>query len=323
MLEDLERYENLGTPGYFWELLKKLQEADARWTVENVREYFFNRILDGQTVFDGCIPFACEIGLIKVEGERVVLNGAFGEFLMSERYMRGKLLEWAFTKLGEDELFAQIFSPANISYDVVYNMIQIDSGAFGFRFSNLRRLLMSFEFVDRHPDRQIGKLIVNPKYRALFDRFVLPEVRRRKLGLESLEEMLAQRQLRGAEGEEFVLAFEKRRMASHPRVESIQKISDYDVAAGYDIASFSEMDSAEHDRFIEVKSCSVSNRFYWSRNEIDQARIRRSQYYLYLVDPSQLQKNGYEPVMIQNPYENVFLDESWSKEPQTWLFSKK
>ncbi len=324
MLADLERYENLGTPSYFWELLKMLNEESEHWTVENIREYFFNRIVDGKSVFDGCLPFAQALGIIKIDDKNIVcVDQDFTEFLMSERYMRGKLLERMLLALKEDEAFQTIFSPPNISYDVIYKLIQVDNSAFGFRFSNFRQLLVSFEFLNRHPDQHIRKFIVNQRYRILFDRIILPEVRRRKIGIENLEEVLEQRQIRGAEAEDYVLAFEKQRLSSHPKLQSVQKISDYDAGAGYDIVSYNNADSIEYDRFIEVKSCSVDRRFYWSKNEVSQARIMRGRYFLYLVDAKKINQTGYESLVIQNPYEYVFMNNKWKKEEQSWLFQPK
>jgi hypothetical protein len=32
---------------------------------------------------------------------------------------------------------------------------------------------------------------------------------------------------------------------------------------------------------------------------------------------------NYEPTMIQNPFESVFNNKEWSKEPQSWKFELK
>jgi hypothetical protein len=74
------------------------------------------------------------------------------------------------------------------------------------------------------------------------------------------------------------------------------------------------MDSQESDRFIEVKSFSGVPSFHWSRNEMDVSRIMKSQYFLYLVDRSQMNKEGYAPLIIQNPYEHVLENPlQWEK----------
>ena len=323
MLRELSRYENLGTPGFFWEMLQRLRENDTRWTPDDLTAYFFNRIVDGEAVFDGCLPMAKAIGIIRSDERSVLgIDSEFLDFLASESYMRAKTLERILVAFGNDDEFLTIFSPLYLSYDIVYSLIQIDRSAFGFRYANLRKFLTSFGFISPHPDNKIRKFIINPKHRRLFDMRLLPEVKRRKIGIDNLEAALEQKRIAGANAEEFVVAFEKRRVVAHPKPESIQRISDYDVAAGYDVVSYDGPDSVSYDRFIEVKSCTSDRRFFWCKNEILQAKIKRAQYFLYLVNPEKIRDVDYEPMIIQNPYENVFLDQSWAREAQSWLFSK-
>jgi hypothetical protein len=323
MLRELSRYENLGTPGFFWEMLQRIRENDTRWTPDDLTAYFLNRIVDGEAVFDGCLPMAEAVGIIR-SGERNVLSidSEFLDFLASESYMRAKTLERTLVAFGNDDEFLTIFSPLFLSYDIVYSLIQIDGSAFGFRYANLRKFLTSFGFISPHPDDKIRKSIINPKHRRLFDIRLLPEVKRRKIGINNLEAALEQKRIAGANAEEFVVIFEKRRVVTHPKTESIQRISDYDVSAGYDVVSYDGPDSVSYDRFIEVKSCTIDRRFFWSKNEILQAKIKRTQYFLYLVNPAKIRDAAYEPMIIQNPYENVFLDPAWAREAQSWLFSK-
>lgn len=323
MLRELSRYENLGTPGFFWEMLQRLKENNARWTPHDLTAYFSNRIVDGEAVFDGCLPMAKAIGIIRSDERSVLhIDPGFLEFLASEGYMRARTLERTLVAFGNDDEFLNVFSPLYLSYDIVYGLIQIDSSAFGFRYANLRKFLTSFGFISPHPDSKIRKFIITPKHRRLFDTRLIAEVKRRKIGIDNLEAALDQKRIAGANAEEFVVTFERRRVAAHPKPESIQRISDYDVAAGYDVVSYDGPDSASYDRFIEVKSCTIDRRFFWSKNEILQAKIKRAQYFLYLVNPEKTRDAEYEPMIIQNPYENVFLDQSWAREAQSWLFSK-
>ena len=72
------------------------------------------------------------------------------------------------------------------------------------------------------------------------------------------------------------------------------------------------------DRLIEVKAVSpIDFRFYWSRNEIETARIHGQNYFLYLVPVS---KNGFDMQklkIIQNPFKKVYLDcESWIRQEE-------
>ena len=211
----------------------------------------------------------------------------------------------------------------NISYDIIYHQIQIDSGAFQFRYANFRHLLLSFSFIQEHPDTAIRKFIINPKYRKLFDSNLMPEIKRRKIGIEQLEKMLAQKQIHGKEAEEFVLDYETRRLDGHHKIESIEIISTYDVGAGYDVVSFDSLESKIHDRFIEVKSFAGNPSFHWSRNEMERARERKNQYFLYLVDRTKMKETDYEPLVIQNPHEQVLhRNDLWEKRVEEYFIIK-
>ncbi|MFZ2886763.1 MAG: DUF3883 domain-containing protein, partial [Minisyncoccia bacterium] len=239
-----------------------------------------------------------------------------------ERHMRLKILEHLFCIFETDDIFQQIFSARNVSYDVVYHLIQMENSAFGFKYSNFRQLLIDFGFLNSHPDKQLRKLIVDPRCKRLFDKYLLSTIKKKKLGIEGLRAALEQKQIQGLEAEEFVVKFEKERLSSHARVDDVARISDYDVSAGYDIVSFDDVKSLGHNRFIEVKSYSAGLRFFWSKNEVSQARIRRNQYFLYLVDSREISKPGYTPMIIQNPHDKVFSDDSWIKEASEWMVTR-
>lgn len=323
MLKELNHYENLGTPKYFWELFNNLQNHNGLWTIKNAHEYFFNRIIDGKNVFDGCLIFAESIGAVEISNKgRIVLDSSLIDCLKNERYLHNKLLERVFLKLENDIVFHEIFSSKNISYDIIYRSIQVSNSAFRFKYVNFKQLLVDFDFLLPHPDKKLNKLIINPKYRKLFDKKILPEIKRRKIGIDELRKSLEEKQIYGEEAEDFVVIFEKRRLFDHPSVEKIQKISEYDVAAGYDIVSYNDIKSSELDRFVEVKSFVDKPTFYWSRNEIDVARIKKDKYFLYLVDRNRLKETNFTPMIIQNPYESVLKDDlKWDKRVEKYFVS--
>lgn len=315
MLKEFNYYENLGSPKFFHELFQQLAVPNRKWTKSNIREYFYNRVVDNQIIFDGCLPLAEEIGAVVVDQQGFVsMNPLLHASLINEKYLANKLLEMIILTAKKDELFHDIFCSKNISYDIIYRLIQIESGAFSFRYANFRQLLISFSFLYPHPDQNIRKFIVNSRYKILFDRELMPEIKKRKVGIDELEKLLEQKQIYGKEGEAFVLEYEKFRLASHINVNLIEIISEYDVAAGYDIVSYEDINSIGYDRFIEVKSFSGALSFHWSRNEIDVARIKKDSYFLYLVDREKITKVGYSPTVIQNPYKVIMESQSgWDK----------
>jgi hypothetical protein len=136
--------------------------------------------------------------------------------------------------------------------------------------------------------------------------------------LQSLKERQAHQELLGKEAELFVLDFEKQRLNKHPLLDNIQRISEEYVNAGYDIESYNDNNSLFTERFIEVKSYSDHVKFYWSANEIEVAKELADKYFLYLVDRAKVLEAGYNPKIVQNPYQSVFENELWKKEAQTW-----
>lgn len=126
--------------------------------------------------------------------------------------------------------------------------------------------------------------------------------------LEELQTILELQAIAGRKAEEYVLLFEKQRLREQGLIEEadrVERISDELVNAGYDILSFSTPGS-EPNRFIEVKSVNEDQSFYWSRNELEVARVLGEQYYLYLVN----QDNPFEPTVkiIENPYTFLSLN---------------
>jgi hypothetical protein len=323
MLKELDQYEHLGSPKFFSELFIQLNGATEPWTREHVKGYFYNRIIDSVTVFDGCIPLAEAIGAVIISDDGAIsLNPSLVPALINDRYLSNKFLEMLLVSLREDEIFHEIFCSKNISYDIIYKLIQVDKAAFKFRHSGFRQLLVDFAFLYPHPDRNIKRYIINSKYKKFFDREVMPEIKRRKMGVDQLELLLERKQIHGEEAEAYALEYEKRRLSSHANLGRIEIISGYDVAAGYDIVSYEDLASTEIDRFIEVKSFAGVPSFHWSRNEMDVAKVKGDTYFLYLVDRIQMKNPSYTPLIIQNPHLEI-TDQEWVKVVDSYTVVKK
>lgn len=323
MLSDLRKYENLGTPSYFYELSKQIHKNNNYWTLDALNELFANKIIDGRMTFDGCLFFAITIKLIVSDNkEYFSLNPLFEGYLVNETYLQNKLLEQIFISLIDTPAFHEIFNSQYISYDVIYNKIQITNSAFKFKYANFKQLLIDFSFISPHPDEHMKNYIIEGKYKKLFDKHILPTIKKEMFGIGELKKQIEQNNIYGEEGELFVLEYEKKRLAKNKYVDKIEKISDYYVNAGYDIVSFDSIHAEILNRFIEVKSFSGNESFFWSRNEIDVAKIKENEYFLYLVDRTKMNNDGYEPIIIQNPYEHVLNNEQWSKRIEKYYLSR-
>ena len=324
MLQELSKYEHLGTPEFFELLLRLIATQPDEWNRIALEQYYNGRIIGGSFIFDGCIELALACDIIKVneDGFFSVSNDVSIASLSNSTYIEAKTLEHIIQAMTRDELFFTLFNSEFLSYDIVHRTIQISNSAFGFKYSKIKQLLLDFGFISRHPDINFTSYVINPKYKKMFDKLLLPEVKRRKVGIEEFEKSLAQKQMYGDLAEEFVVHFEQIRLTGHNKINQVERISLYDVAAGYDVVSFNGLESAAADRFIEVKSFARTPSFYWSRNEIEQSRLKRSSYYLYLVDREKVGDPYYVPIIIQDPFLNVHSSSEWSKTPHVTFVSK-
>lgn len=321
MLEELRRYENLGTPSYFWELFGQLKHADS-WTEESVSEYFYDRAIDGRVIFDGCMPLLKLSGIVSINKNGLVrMARGYENILYSKTLCQSKLLEGFLCAFSGDDDFCDIFAKGKTSYDFVYRCINVDSSAFSLKYSNIRNLLFDFGFFKPHPDFSGRILIISSRWKKTFEKIFGPAIRERKIGIEALKRQQEQLQIRGEEAEKFVLDFEDQRLGGK---EGIQWISPYDAGAGYDILSFQDKRSRENDRQIEVKGYSGPTRyFYWTKNEVAVAKKYRKNYCIYLVDRDQMNDANYEPEIIPDPVENILNNDSWTKTIDRYYLRKE
>lgn len=317
MLKELKKYENLGTPKYFWEFFQLLQKGEV-WKLSDVKSYFYNRIIDDRQIFDGCIPLLeiSEIISIREKTEEIIVDYGFKN-LYSERMCRNKLLEGVLQKLKEDDDFHHIFKKSHYDY-LQTKAITIDNSAFRLEYGNARRLLIDFNFLIPHPQIE-RKFIINSKWKKFFDKEITPRVRK-ILSIEELKEQIQKQELGGEEAEKFILKFERTRLSDK---ENIEWIAPYDSNAGFDILSFRKVEDTQNNLFIEVKSYTGGKPyFYWTRNEMEKAKKMKGNYVIYLVNRDEMNNEDYEPGMFFNPIETILNDENWSKEVDKYYVKK-
>ncbi len=313
MLKDLRQYNNFGTPNYFFQLLTNLKENDeAKWKKSDIEHLFYNKVIDGRSVYDGCIELAIRIEILILDGDLITINGNLLDFLNSVNQMSDKFVEYLFKALTNDEVFHNIFCSEFLTYDIIYKTLQISNSAFGFKFANFKQLLIDFDAIRVHPTVEINSYIINTRYKKLFDKTVLPEIRKRKIGIEEFRRSIELQQIYGEEAEKFVVDFENTRLNGEKKIDWV---AEYVVNAGYDVISYNNEKDVEYNRFIEVKSYEGNvPYFFWSRNEYQVARLKKEEYWLYLINRKKVNNNDYVPIMIQNPHINILKNDDWSKE---------
>ncbi|MBI3850716.1 MAG: DUF3883 domain-containing protein [Verrucomicrobia bacterium] len=188
------------------------------------------------------------------------------------------------------------------------------------RFSGVRNLLLDLEFLEQDADRP--RYGISPQHLAEF----LEARSKSPTSPIELQRILRAREKLGREAELEVLKFEAARLRNRPGLaRRIKHVAAENVGAGYDILSFTESTTSAgfSDRLIEVKAVSLIDfKFYWSRNEIEAARVHGSNYFLYLVPVSKKGFDMQKLKIIQNPFKRLYSDrESWLRQEELVSFS--
>lgn len=197
-----------------------------------------------------------------------------------------------------------IFDKDATGFDAEKGHLTIKRSAFPLAYAAVRNFLTMAGALDKEEN---GEICVAGNYESDWTEQL--RNRRKKFTMEQLLKQQEDQSRRGLEAEEFVLGLEKKRLPG--LAQKIKRISDFDVAAGYDIVSYENNGSEQYDRFIEVKCYMGSPHFFWSENESDVARIKADKYILCLVDYLRMGEPGYQPEFIRNPYETIFDSDEW------------
>ena len=197
-----------------------------------------------------------------------------------------------------------IFSQESLGFDTDKGHLSIKRSAFPLEYAAIRNFLTVAGALEKEHN---GEICVTDSYENIFAKDL--KSYRQKLTLEELLKQKEEQSQRGLEAEEFVLELERNRLPL--KAYKIKRISDFDVAAGYDIVSYDSNESMKYDCFIEVKCYLGKPHFYWSENECDTARQKGSKYILCLVDYTRIKEPGYTPQYIRNPYDDIFTNENW------------
>lgn len=205
-------------------------------------------------------------------------------------------------------------------YDIEKCQIAFRNELLPLSYASIRNVLVSQEFLIIEREEHKTMFWVHSDYEKVLSR--LCKKNSNTLTLEQLKLRLEANSIAGAKAESFVLEYEKRRIANPMLQTQIKQISEVDVCAGYDILSFESDTSACYDRFIEVKAVSRNHSFFWSKNELEIAKLQGEKYFLYLVDLSRIADEEYRPEIISNPALSIMSSSNWLVEPESYHIQK-
>lgn len=306
MRKELRRYSSIGNKEGIVFLCKKLLTG-------NMEDIFSiktsSSFLKGIDLNFNCGLMTLEdLGLIKIEGSQCCSTTL--TYASTDNFV-SSLCSYCIRFLLDEHLI----DVDEIKYSESLEAYILPTYSFKLECAVVRNLLITLEALSTNG----AYCIISQEYEQLFVSSV--KKARKKTQVELLEDLEKQRII-GEEGERFVLNYEYHRCAFTPsQIQAIKQISIVDVSAGYDIISWEDETATKH-RYIEVKTYSGKFHFNWSSNEIESARLRGNEYFLYIVDHSAISNNQYVPVIIRNPYKSIIEDSSYKLTPTSYLVEK-
>ena len=251
--------------------------------------------------YPGAIAFFEYLGLVSTSPGTIVpsekLSSLAGQTSIA---IINQLVTMSFNKLIEDGIFDKDVT----GFCTGNGHLTIKRSAFPLAYAAIRNFLTVTGALG---NEEKGEICVSGNFES--DLTEKLHNRRNKISLKRLLEQQEEQNKRGLEAEEFVLSLEKMRLPE--MAPKIKRISDDDVAAGYDIVSYENNSAKHYDRFIEVKCFVGQPHFFWSENESDTAKIVSDKYILCLVDYNRIKEQGYEPEYIRDPYKTIFGSDEW------------
>jgi hypothetical protein len=321
MIEKILHYSNIGTPSYLVQLISYANSST--YTEKELKDFFFRKSIDNRYIFDGGVHFLNLIGFfIKNKSNNIEINKSFLHFLENDYLLIEKINSLFLVQLTQSDLFKKLFNKSTMFYEQDGALV-ISSAAFKFKYAIIRQFLLDFNVISKHP--YINKnYLVNNNYQSYFNSIEISKKNEQRiLTLDEFKKLQELKNTYGENAENFVVDYEKNKFKSHELVESIEKISNFNMSAGFDVVSLQGNDSNIIDKYIEVKSYSNNKTFFWSKNEVEMAKNKKNNYFLYLVNQKKIDNPEYTPIMIQNPYKDIFLSSNWNMECQSWFFKEK
>lgn len=297
-------------------LCNTLAEAEVR-NVSNIKRKYLERGLS----FDETLSFLEDLKIVKNNSNELIPSKSFSLTHDSLDEFRKKFL---LTLLSANGYISDVLQDFLLNFQTENDKIYFKATELQkIKFSDTRNLLLELEFISISADNTT--YFINPDFADLFVKQFIS----RKLSPESLKKKQAENESIGLTEEKAVIEFELKRLAAISVLQNeIEHTSLDNVLAGYDIKSFEDYldsNSKRIDRFIEVKAVSLDDyKFYWSKTEIQIAKVFGEKYYLYLIPFVSNDTFALDKMIIKrNPFKSVYSNEQeWKKVEESISFSK-
>ncbi|MGZ3811698.1 MAG: DUF3883 domain-containing protein [Mucilaginibacter sp.] len=327
MFKELLNYNQIGTKVEIGYILFDILKSDTSKSIDDIKTQCLHYSYSFGNCFNSTILLLKTLELVIYEKGKIRRNPDLDIYGRDSLFDSGFFFEKIIGLLELNQQFMDFFNSNTVKFSVDKEKYYLRDSHIPIKHSTIKRILINTDLLLKDPNvRTI--FYVNDKYHGLFNKLVIDKMKttaallkqKRQLSLENLKARQRAQEELGLQAELFVLAYEKRRLNKHPLSGMISRISEDHTNAGYDIESFNDVETILINRFIEVKSFSGNVSFYWSSNEIETAKEKKDQYYIYLVNREDIGKPGYNPLMISDPYKNIFENSHWHRNVESYKF---
>ncbi len=317
-LNQIIESRDLGSLNQITEIVNKIKSRDYSYhDLESFcrqGEYGFMKSLPGIFLLLGYVNFIEER---ENDNQKIIAKNTLGDYIEKE------IIERLFERLYKDKVLHKIINPNKLD-DKNSNTIISSINSY---YSSIRDLLTSLNFLLQ----KNGIYFINDNYKQYFSDQLLSMIENSDLNQNRSEARRISRHARdmelGDDAEEYVLQYEKNLRNLHKSREKIRIVSKEDSGCGYDIKSYLDDKSLALTKKIEVKSYTSTRDsnayFHWSYKQIETAEKYKETYFLYIIDRSKIEEDNYEPLIVKNPYRNIYKSDDWDKEPDGSLMVKK
>jgi len=279
--------------------------------------------------YDSILDYCRRFGFIQIKKEDVNISVLGQKFLDSNREKFFEINEAQKAVISEKVIFK---GPLNTFARELFEFFSPNFEKATYELSAIDTTLPMSRNTTMHFFKHVGILYeeggiiyVDRKYSELVYQLTADS---KGISEQQLEKILMENRKLGAQAENAVVEFEKKRLrklGKHAQAELVKRISTINTSAGYDIESFNgTTDDFRPDRFIEVKATQSDEfRFYWSSNEISVAKKKKLQYWIYLMK-SFKETRPFEtnPIMIQHPDNTISKHSFLTMEAHTLLIKE-
>jgi hypothetical protein len=327
MFKELLNHNQIGGKVEIGYILFDILRSDVFKSTEDIKVQCLHYSYSFGNCFNGTIVLLKALDLIIADHEAISRSSILDTYDQHSLFNTGFFFNKVIQLLEENEQFSEFFNSNTVKFNIDRGNYYLRDSHLPIKHSTIKKILINTGLLLK--DQNVRSIFyINEDYLEFFKSGVVNKMqliigslrKKRQLSLDRLKEQLKRQEELGLQAEIFALYYEKKRLYKHPMISQIVRVSEEYSNAGYDIESFNDTETILINRFIEVKSYAGNVSFFWSNNEIESAKDKEDQYFIYLVNREEMERPGYHPLIISNPYKNVFNNPQWTREIGQYKF---